>query len=78
MESVDSSLDSLKNAMDKLRKGFEELGQEAMKGAGPVPNSAPSPENPKSGDEDTTSSSSNENDVVDADFEVVDDDQEKK
>lgn len=78
LESVDSSLDSLKNAMDKLRKGFEELGQEAMKGAGPVPNPAPSPENPKSGDEDTTSSSSNENDVVDADFEVVDDDQEKK
>jgi molecular chaperone DnaK len=78
LESVDSTLDSLKNAMDKLRKGFEELGQEAMKGAGPVPNPAPSPENPKSGDEDTTSSSSNENDVVDADFEVVDDDQEKK
>jgi molecular chaperone DnaK len=74
--NLGSSLDELKSAKDLLQKGFEELGQEVMKtggmsdddpGAGPAAG-AEAPQD---------SEKKKEDDIVDADFEVVDDEKEK-
>jgi molecular chaperone DnaK len=78
LENSESSLDDLKTAKDSLQKGFEELGQEVMKsggmpGAGPT--EGPSPETDEAGGED--SNKKNDDDIVDADFEVVDDEKDK-
>jgi molecular chaperone DnaK len=78
LENSESSLDDLKAAKDSLQKGFEELGQEVMKsggmpGAGPT--EGPSPETDEAGGED--SNKKNDDDIVDADFEVVDDEKDK-
>ena len=78
LENSESSLDDLKTAKDSLQKGFEELGQEVMKsggmpGAGPT--EGPSPDTDEAGGED--SKKKNDDDIVDADFEVVDDEKDK-
>jgi molecular chaperone DnaK len=78
LENSESSLDDLKAAKDSLQKGFEELGQEVMKsggmpGAGPT--EGPSPDTDEAGGED--SKKKNDDDIVDADFEVVDDEKDK-
>ncbi len=77
LENSESSLDELKAAKDSLQKGFEELGQEVMKsggmpGAGPTKNSAP-----ESSETEEDTKKKMDEDIVDADFEVVDDEKEK-
>ena len=77
LENQESGLDELKSAKDVLQKGFEELGQEVMKsgampGAGPA--GGPAPESDESASE---SKKSKDDDIVDADFEVVDDEKTK-
>ena len=77
LENSESSLEDLKTAKDSLQKGFEELGQEVMKsggmpGAGPT--EGPSPETDEGGED---SKKKNDDDIVDADFEVVDDEKDK-
>lgn len=76
LENSESSLDDLKTAKDSLQKGFEELGQEVMKSGGmPGAGSTDGPAvEPDEGGED---SKKNDDDIVDADFEVVDDEKEK-
>jgi molecular chaperone DnaK len=76
LENSESSLDDLKTAKDSLQKGFEELGQEVMKSGGmPGAGAAEGPSvEPDEGGED---SKKNDDDIVDADFEVVDDEKEK-
>jgi len=65
---------ALKEAKQKLEKGFEELAKQAAQaGADPAAAAAASAQaQAKSGEK------SNEEDIVDADFEVVDDDKEEK
>jgi molecular chaperone DnaK len=78
LENSESSLDDFKTAKDSLQKGFEELGQEVMKsGSMPSagPTEGPSPETDEAGGED--SKKKNDDDIVDADFEVVDDEKDK-
>ena len=78
LENNESSLDDLKTAKETLQKSFEELGQEAMKsGAMPGAGSA----EPDTQAEDSSSSESEKkkgDDIVDADFEVVDDEEKDK
>ena len=78
LENSESSLDDLKAAKDSLQKGFEELGQEVMKSGG-MPGAGttegPSPDTDEAGGED--SKKKNDDDIVDADFEVVDDEKDK-
>ena len=78
LENNESSLDDLKTAKETLQKSFEELGQEAMKsGAMPGAGSA----EPNTQAEDSSSSESEKkkgDDIVDADFEVVDDEEKDK
>ena len=75
LENQASTLSELNEAKDKMQKNFEELGKEAMKYAnpaasedGPVEEESGSSEEPESKKDD---------DIVDADFEVVDDENEK-
>ena len=78
LENSESSLDDLKTAKDSLQKGFEELGQEVMKSGGMPgagPSEGPSAETDEAGVED--SKKKNDDDIVDADFEVVDDEKDK-
>jgi molecular chaperone DnaK len=78
LENSESSLDDLKTAKDSLQKGFEELGQEVMKSGGmpgAEPSEGPSPEAGETGGEDPKKK--NDDDIVDADFEVVDDEKDK-
>ena len=78
LENSESSLDDLKTAKDSLQKGFEELGQEVMKSGGMPgagPSEGPSAETDEAGGED--SKKKNDDDIVDADFEVVDDEKDK-
>ena len=78
LENSESSLDDLKTAKDSLQQGFEELGQEVMKSGG-MPGAGttegPSPDTDEAGGED--SKKKNDDDIVDADFEVVDDEKDK-
>jgi len=82
LEKTDATLLELNDAKDALQKSFEEIGQEAMKNAGPDAGAGPMP-----GDDEATaggeSASSDDakkkdDDIVDADFEVVDEEKEAK
>jgi molecular chaperone DnaK len=77
LENPDASLSELKAAKDSLQKSFEELGQEAYKqdpsAAGPTPDPSAQAE----GSADSQSDKKKEDDIVDADFEVVDDEKGK-
>ncbi|MBT5715728.1 MAG: molecular chaperone DnaK [Opitutae bacterium] len=77
LEKSDSSLEDLKTAKDSLQKGFEELGQEVMKSGGmPGAGSTEGSTSDSSEPEDATKTK-DEDDIVDADFEVVDDEKDK-
>jgi len=76
LENSGSSLDELKSAKDSLQKGFEELGQEVMKGGG-MPEGAPGAGPAAGAEAPQDSEKKKDDDIVDADFEVVDDEKEK-
>ena len=79
LEKSDASLSELKSAKDSLQKSFEELGQEAYKQGASAAGASPDGSAQAEGSSDTQSnqSSKKEDDIVDADFEVVDDEKEK-
>ena len=79
LEKQDSSLTELKEAKDSLQKTFEQLGQEAMKHAGATGGADPSPGSDAKEDtgSEKSDSKSKDDDIVDADFEVVDDAEKK-
>lgn len=77
LENQGASLSELKEAKDSLQKTFEQLGQEAMKhqnagSTGPVPGGPSEPQDEDAPDSKATDKKANEDDIVDADFEVVD------
>ena len=79
LEDSSASNDDLKKARETLQKGFEELGQEVMKnggmpGAEAAGAAGPAPEAEEA---ETDSSKKKDDDIVDADFEVVDDDKKE-
>jgi len=77
LEDSNSTNDDLKKAKDTLQKGFEELGQEVMKSGGmPGAEEAGSPE-PDSDDTKKESGKKKDDDIVDADFEVVDEEEKE-
>jgi molecular chaperone DnaK len=75
IENTDSSLEELNSAKDTLQKGFEELGQEVMK-SGAMP-SGDAGADPTSSEPSEEAEKKKEEDIVDADFEVVDDEKDK-
>ena len=75
VENTDSSLDELNSAKDTLQKGFEELGQEVMK-SGAMPG-AEAGADPATSEPAEEAEKKKEDDIVDADFEVVDDEKDK-
>jgi len=78
LEKSDASLSELKSAKDSLQKSFEELGQEAYKQGASAAGASPDGSAQAEGSESQSNqSSSKEDDIVDADFEVVEDDKEK-
>jgi len=78
LENTGSSLDELKSAKESLQKGFEELGQEVMK-SGSMPGGAPGGDPTSAGEPAAAEDSEKkkDDDIVDADFEVVDEENEK-
>ena len=75
LENQASTLSELNEAKDKMQKNFEELGKEAMKYANPAANEdGPVEEASESTEE---SEPKKDDDIVDADFEVVDDENDK-
>jgi molecular chaperone DnaK len=75
IENTDSSLEELNSAKDTLQKGFEELGQEVMK-SGAMPGGDAGAD-PTSSEPSEEAEKKKEEDIVDADFEVVDDEKDK-
>ena len=77
LEKPDASLSELTAAKDSLQKSFEDLGQEAYKqgatAAGPNPDPQAQPESSAESPNDKKK----DDDIVDADFEVVDDEKGK-
>jgi len=77
LEKPDASLSELTAARDSLQKSFEDLGQEAYKqgatAAGPNPDPQAQPESSAESPNDKKK----DDDIVDADFEVVDDEKGK-
>ena len=82
LEKTDATLSELNDAKDALQKSFEELGQEAMKNAGPGAGAGPMPGagEATAGGESASSEDAKkkDDDIVDADFEVVDEEKEAK
>jgi molecular chaperone DnaK len=75
LENQGSSLSELKEAKDSLQKTFEQLGQEAMKhsgAAGAGAETANESQSQESTDTKTAEKADKNDDIVDADFEVVD------
>ena len=75
LDEPSSTPSSLKEAKQKLEKGFEELAKQAAQ-AGPDSSSSSGEDSAKT--QSGGSEKSKEDDIVDADFEVVDDDKEEK
>ena len=80
IENQESTLSELTDAKDKMQKSFEELGQEAMKYAGAAADTVNQDTDVDSGSQESESSNTKkkDDDIVDADFEVVDEEKEKK
>ena len=78
LENQQSTLSELNDAKSSLQKTFEQLGQEAMKHAGASGGGTANESNSKSSESDKSDSKSKEEDIVDADFEVVDDAEKKE
>jgi molecular chaperone DnaK len=77
LEDSNSTNDDLKKAKDTLQKGFEELGQEVMKSGGmPGAEGAGSPE-PETDTTKKEGGKKKDDDIVDADFEVVDEEEKE-
>ena len=77
LEDSNSTNDDLKKAKDTLQKGFEELGQEVMKSGGmPGAEAAGSPE-PDTDATKKEGGKKKDDDIVDADFEVVDEEEKE-
>ena len=76
LEKSDASLSELKSAKDSLQKSFEELGQEAYKQGASAAGASPDGSAQAEGSSDQSNQSSKKDDIVDADFEVVDDEKE--
>ncbi|MEC9123301.1 MAG: Hsp70 family protein, partial [Verrucomicrobiota bacterium] len=75
LEKEDASLEELKATKDSLQKSFEEIA----KAVGPMPG-GPSPDGPEpeaSAGAEANEETEKEDDIVDADFEVVDDEKDK-
>ena len=75
VENTDSSLEELNSAKETLQKGFEELGQEVMK-SGAMPGGEAGAD-PTTSEPTEEAEKKKEDDIVDADFEVVDDEKDK-
>ena len=78
LENQQASLSELKDAKDSLQKIFEQLGQEAMKhqgsgGTGPRPGNPSESQGDDAPDSNASDIKAKDDDIVDADFEVVDD-----
>ena len=82
LEKTDATLPELNEAKDVLQKSFEELGQQTMKNAeqGVGKDPMPGPSDAASGVDSTSSDDAKkkDDDIVDADFEVVDEEKESK
>ena len=76
LENQDSTLSELSEAKEKMQKNFEELGKEAMKYATPNSNEENSQQDSEPSKEESNESAKEE-DIVDADFEVVDESDDK-
>ena len=77
LENATASLDELKTAKDALQKSFEDLGQEAYKQGASAAGPAPDDAGQAAGAADPQTTDKKEDDIVDADFEVVDDEKGK-
>ena len=76
LENQDSTLSELSEAKEKMQKNFEELGKEAMKYATPNSSEENSHQDSEPSKEESNESAKEE-DIVDADFEVVDESDDK-
>jgi molecular chaperone DnaK len=72
LENEGASLAELKEAKESLQKSFDEIAK-----AGPVPGASPGGEEPNAGAAEANDKPDKEDDIVDADFEVVDDEKGK-
>ena len=72
LENEGASLAELKDAKESLQKSFDEIAK-----AGPVPGANPSGDEPNAGAAEANDEADKEDDIVDADFEVVDDEKGK-
>jgi molecular chaperone DnaK len=77
LEKPDASLSELKSAKDSLQKSFEDLGQEAYKQGASAAGPSPDPNAQAEDSADSQSDNKKDDDIVDADFEVVDDEKGK-
>ncbi|MEC9122647.1 MAG: molecular chaperone DnaK, partial [Verrucomicrobiota bacterium] len=73
LEKEDADLAELKAAKENLQKSFEEIA----KAAGPMPGPEAQPGPAKSDASEGEEGDKKDEDIVDADFEVVDDEDEK-
>jgi molecular chaperone DnaK len=72
LENEGASLAELKDAKESLQKSFDEIAK-----AGPVPGASPGGDEPNAGAAEANDEADKEDDIVDADFEVVDDEKGK-
>jgi len=77
LDNNESTISELTEAKEKMQKNFEELGKEAMKYASPAGGDTTASSEDSSSADDKKSKNKDE-DIVDADFEVVDDENDKE
>ena len=72
LENGDATIAELKAAKESLQQSFEELAK-----AGPMPGASPDGAEPRADATEANDKAGKEDDIVDADFEVVDDEKDK-
>lgn len=77
LEKPDASLSELTSAKDSLQKSFEDLGQEAYKQGAATAGPNPDPQAQSESSAESPNDKKKDDDIVDADFEVVDDEKGK-
>jgi molecular chaperone DnaK len=77
LEKPDASLSELTTAKDSLQKSFEDLGQEAYKQGAAAAGPNPDPQAQSESSAESPNDKKKDDDIVDADFEVVDDEKGK-
>jgi molecular chaperone DnaK len=77
LEKPDASLSELTSAKDSLQKSFEDLGQEAYKQGAAAAGPNPDPQAQSESSAESPNDKKKDDDIVDADFEVVDDEKGK-